>query len=148
MPGLRDGTGRAPRSVSPPPRTASVDSQNFVLLVPGNAGPPVRFLVVSVTVIVWPAPLDAGAPRTETVKSGFLLNVAVQVLSASSVTTPSAQSGWPDHPPKTAAATGVGVRFTTVPPLKLFTQVAPQLIPGGVLVTVPVLVPALVMVSL
>ena len=99
--GLRDGTGRAPRRVSPPPRTASVDSQNFVLLVPGKAGPPVRFLVVSVTMIVMPAPVDRGAARLITLKSGFLLKLAVQVLSASSVTTPSAQSASPDQPPNT-----------------------------------------------
>src|SRR5262245_23956681 len=101
MPGLSDGTARVPRSVSPPSRRPSLDSQIFVLVVPGNAGPPVRFLVVSVTEIVAPAPVDAGAPRTETVKSGLLLKAAVQVLSASIVTTPSAQSGSPDQPPKT-----------------------------------------------
>ena len=147
MPGLRDGTGRVPRRVSPPSSTASVDSQIFVLLVPGKAGPPVRFLVVSVTVIVRPAPVDAGAPRAVTVRSGFLLNAAVQVLSASSVTSPSAQSASPDHPPKTEVAPGAGGERHDGSASKLFTQVAPQSMPGGVLVTVLVAAPVPVLVT-
>ena len=81
--GLSDGTGRVPRKVSPASSTASVDSQIFVLLVPGNAGPPERFLVVSVTEIVAPAPEDAGAVRAETVRSGLLLKAALQALGHS-----------------------------------------------------------------
>src|SRR5215471_16240052 len=101
VPGLSEGTGRVPRSVSPPSSTLSLDNQIFVLLVPGYAGPPARFFVVSVTLIVAPAPADAGAERAVTDRSGFLLKAAVQVLSASIVTTPSAQSASPDQPPKT-----------------------------------------------
>src|SRR5262245_20815925 len=121
IPGLSDGTARVPRSVSPPSRTPSLDSQIFVLLVPGYAGPPVRFFVVSVTLIVAPAPAEAGAVRAETVRSGFVLKAAVQALSASIVTTPSAQSASPDQPPKTYVAPGAGVSVTTVPVSKLFT---------------------------
>ena len=38
--GFSDGTGRLPRRLSPPSSTASADSQIFVLLVPGEEGPP------------------------------------------------------------------------------------------------------------
>src|SRR5262245_36556920 len=118
-PALRVGTGRAPRRVSSPLSTGSTDIQILVLLVP--VGAPVRFLVVSVTPIVAPAPVDAGAPRLLILRSGFSLNAAVQDLSASSVTTPSAQSASPDQPPKTQGASAVGVSVTTVPTSKLFT---------------------------
>ena len=86
--GFSDGTARLPRRLSPASRRASADSQIFVLLVPGDAGPPERFFVVSVTLIVAPTPADAGAVSAETVRSGFLLKAAVQVLSASIVTAP------------------------------------------------------------
>ena len=53
----------------------------------------------------------------------------------------------PDQPAKVEPAAGVAVRVTGVPLLKLDEQTAPQLIPAGLLVTVPLPVPALVTVS-
>lgn len=70
------------------------------------------------------------------------LNVAVQVVSAVSV------KGLPqlvgDQPAKVEPAAGVAVKVTVVPLVKPATQVAPQLMPAGVLMTVPEPVPALV----
>ena len=43
----------------------------------------------------------------------------------------------PLQPAKVAPGSAVGVRLTTVPWLKLAEQVAPQLIPAGLEVTVP-----------
>ncbi len=49
----------------------------------------------------------------------------------------------PLQPANTEPAAGVGVSVTEVPELKLNVQVAPQLMPAGELVTVPVPVPDL-----
>lgn len=51
------------------------------------------------------------------------------------------------HPTNPEPAAGFAVNVTWVPPLKLKTQVAPQSIPGGVLVTVPVPFPEAAIVS-
>ena len=72
------------------------------------------------------------------------VNVAVTVVAAESVTV---QAPVPEHPPplqllKVEPAAGVAVRVTAVPLVKLAEQVAPQLIPAGALVTVPLPVPA------
>src|SRR5204863_623561 len=77
------------------------------------------------------------------------VNVAVTVVAAESVTV---QAPVPEHPPplqllKVEPAAGVAVRVTAVPLVKLAEQVAPQLIPAGALVTVPLPVPALLTVS-
>src|SRR5437660_1395086 len=53
----------------------------------------------------------------------------------------------PLQPVKVAPAAGVAVRVTRVPVVKAVEQVAPQEIPPGELVTVPLLVPDLVTVS-
>jgi len=47
----------------------------------------------------------------------------------------------PDHPAKEAPVAGAAVSFTLVPELKEAVHVDGQLMPGGVLVTVPVEVP-------
>ena len=77
------------------------------------------------------------------------MKVAVTVVAAESVTT---QVPVPEHPPplqpvKVEPPTGVAVNVTAVPLAKLAEQVAPQLIPTGALVTVPLPVPALLTVS-
>ncbi len=48
----------------------------------------------------------------------------------------------PDHPANVELAPAVAVKVTDVPLSKLALQVDPQLIPEGLLVTVPVPVPA------
>ena len=53
----------------------------------------------------------------------------------------------PDQLVKVEPAAGAAVRVTDVPLLKLAEHVLPQLIPAGLLVTVPVSVPARVVVS-
>jgi len=53
----------------------------------------------------------------------------------------------PDQPAKVEPAAGVAVSVWDVPLLMLAEQIVPQLMPKGVLVTVPVPVPALVTVS-
>ena len=65
------------------------------------------------------------------------MNVAVQVLAAFIVTEPSAQSLSPLQLEKVYPEAGVAVRVTAVALEKLLVQVAPQLIPAGLLVTVP-----------
>src|SRR5436853_6999469 len=53
----------------------------------------------------------------------------------------------PVQPVKVEPAAGAAVRVTAVPLVKLAAQVAPQVIPAGELVTVPLPVPALLTVS-
>ena len=48
----------------------------------------------------------------------------------------------PLQPPKVDPAAGVAVSVTAVPLVKLAAQVAPQVMPAGELVTVPLPVPA------
>src|SRR5207244_4111949 len=73
----------------------------------------------------------------------------VTVVAAESVST---QAPVPEHPPplqplKVEPAAGVAVSVTAVPLAKLAVHVAPQVIPTGELVTVPLPVPALLTVS-
>jgi hypothetical protein len=53
----------------------------------------------------------------------------------------------PDHPENVSPVPGVAVSVTTVPPLKVAVHVDPQLMPAGLLVTVPVPDPCLVTTS-
>lgn len=61
--------------------------------------------------------------------------MAVQVTFAVIVTLPAGQLL--DQPAKTEPEEGVAVKVTTVPLLRVFVQVVPQVIPEGLLVTVP-----------
>src|SRR5436190_736268 len=93
--------------------------------------------------------VPAPAPALETVSTRAGVNVAVTVVAAESVTV---QAPVPEQPPplqpvKVEPAAEVAVRVTAVPLVKLAEQVAPQLIPAGALVTVPLPVPALLTVS-
>jgi len=63
------------------------------------------------------------------------------------VTLPSVQSGSPVHPSNVEPADGDAVSATPVPDVNPALHVAPQLMPAGLLVTVPLPVPALVIVS-
>jgi hypothetical protein len=75
--------------------------------------------------------------------------VAVTEVAAVIVTTqvPVPPQPPPLQPVNVELASGVAVRVTTVPWLKFIEQVAPQLTPGGLLVTVPSPVPPFVTVS-
>ena len=72
------------------------------------------------------------------------MKVAVTVVAAESVTTqvPVPEQPPPLQPVKVEPAAGVAVNVTAVPLAKLAEQVAPQVIPAGKLVTVPLPVPA------
>ena len=72
------------------------------------------------------------------------MNVAVTVVPAESVTThvPVPEQPPPVQPLKVEPAAGVAVSVTAAPLVKLAEQVAPQVIPAGALVTVPLPVPA------
>jgi hypothetical protein len=69
------------------------------------------------------------------------LNVAVQPMLLVRVTLPSVQSALPVQPAKLEPEAGVATRFTFVPLLSVVVHVLPQLIPAGLLVTVPLPVP-------
>src|SRR3989442_12736709 len=93
-------------------------------------------------------PFPAPAWETVSVKVGRV-KVAVTVVAAESVTV---QAPVPEQPPplqpqKMEPAARVAVSVTAVPLVKLAEQVAPQVMPDGLLVTVPVPVPALERVS-
>ena len=88
------------------------------------------------------APLPVPLRLTDSGKLGdgtLLVNVAVSAAGAFIVT---AQGPMPlqspIHPAKVEPTSGVAVSVTTLPKGKLVLHVTPQLIPGGVLVTVPV----------
>ena len=72
------------------------------------------------------------------------MNVAVTVVAALKVTVqaPVPEQPAPLQPPKVAPAAGAAVSVTVVPLAKLAAQVAPQAMPAGELVTVPLPVPA------
>src|SRR5213080_4433646 len=93
-------------------------------------------------------PLPLPALLTVSAKLGRL-KVAVTVVAAETVTT---QVPVPEHPPplqplKVEPVAGLAVSVTAVPLVKLAEQVAPQVIPAGELVTVPLPVPTLLTVS-
>jgi hypothetical protein len=75
------------------------------------------------------------------------VNVAVQLRAADIVTLPSLQSASPVQPANVEPADGEAVSATPVPEANDALHVAPQLIPAGLLVTVPEPVPALLIVS-
>lgn len=87
------------------------------------------------------APVPVPTLETERLKV-CRLNVAVTDLAASMVTVqvPVPEQA-PLQPTKTELAVGVAVRVTWVPASKVAEQVAPQLIPAGEEMTVPLPVP-------
>ena len=95
--------------------------------------------------------LSRSVPRNARLSVGADVGakVAVTVVAAESVIVhvPVPEQPPPLQPVKVEPATGVAVNVTAVPLAKLAEQVAPQLIPTGALVTVPLPVPALLTVS-
>src|SRR5439155_3628020 len=88
-------------------------------------------------------PLPVPALLTVSAKAGSV-NVAVTVVAAEMVTVQVLAPAQPPpvQPAKEEPAADAAVRVTAVPLVKLAEQVAPQLMPTGELVTVPLPVPA------
>src|SRR5437773_4754507 len=93
--------------------------------------------------------VPAPVPALETVSTKVGAKVAVTVIAAESVIVhaPVPLQPPPLQPVKVEPAAAVAVNVTAVPLAKLAEQVAPQLIPTGALVTVPLPVPALLTVT-
>jgi hypothetical protein len=96
-------------------------------------------------VVTVPVPVPALAITR--VLGAINVKVAVQFRAADIVTLPSVQSASPVQLANREPAAGVAVNVTGCPEANGPLHVAPQLIPAGLLVTDPVPVPALVMVS-
>src|SRR2546428_670248 len=110
---------------------------------------PLAKLAAQVAPQVMPAGLlvtvPAPVPALETVSVKVCrVKVAVTVVAAESVTVqaPVPEQPPPVQPPKVEPAAGAAVSVTAVPLAKLAAQVAPQVMPAGLLVTVPVPAPA------
>jgi hypothetical protein len=111
-----------------------------------HVDPQLRPAGVLVTV---PRPLPASCTVSCTGTAAALVKVAVTDVAAVGLTVHAAMPLHPppDHPANTDPELGVAARLIEEPLAKLALHVEPQLIPAGVLVTVPVPLPALVTVS-
>lgn len=98
-------------------------------------------VLVIVPVLLVPAALTVRVAAVElkvAVTAAFALNVTAHVLVPVHA---------PLHPPKDEPEAAVAVRVTAMPEAKLAVHVVPQLIPAGLLVTVPLPLPARVTVK-
>ena len=95
----------------------------------------------------WSSVLLASVPKLIVWFNGARVKAALQAVSAFRVTIPSAQSGLPDQPVKVDPAAAAALSVTTVPAVYDCEQSLPQLMPAGLLVTVPLPVPDRVTVS-
>jgi hypothetical protein len=103
-------------------------------------------LIPAGLLVTVPEPVPAVC--TVSVSVGVILNVAVTELAAVSVTLQApVPVQAPDHPANVDPALAVGVSVTAVPLAKPALHVVGQLIPAGLLVTVPEPVPAVCTVS-
>ena len=93
--------------------------------------------------VVRPASV-AVASVAATVTTGMGVKVAIQLRLVVMVTLPSPQSASPDQPLKRDPVSALAVKVTTVLGGYGSVQSIPQLIPAGLLVTVPAPVPVLV----
>lgn len=122
-----------PANTAPLPGVAVSVTEVPVLNCVEQVGPQLMPAGLLVTV-----PVPEPALATVRVACGAAVKVAVTLAAASIVSvqvcTPLQA---PDHPPKTKPLPGVAVRVTTVPLLKLAEQFELQLMPSGLLVTVP-----------
>ena len=96
-----------------------------------------------------PPPVPAVVTVSNRVGTTMVVKLAVTDFATSIVTSQvgDAPLHAPDQPEKTEFTAGVAVRVTTVPRLYGSEQSAPQVIPAGLEVTVPIPVPAVVTVS-
>jgi hypothetical protein len=97
-------------------------------------------LIPTGLLVTWPLP----APFSVTLKAkGISVKVAVTLCAAFIATTqvPVPPHPPPDQPPKVDMAFGAAVNVTCIPCSKLAEQAGPQLIPEGLLITVPVPLP-------
>jgi hypothetical protein len=101
-------------------------------------------LIPAGVLVTAPLPVPVLATdRMNVVWEGWEVKVAVQVLATSIVTTPVLQPV-PVQPAKVEPVAGVAVKVTSTPLVNEAEQVLPQLIPAGLLVTVPVPLPVFV----
>ena len=104
----------------------------------GSLQSPGQLIPVGLEVTV-PEPVPAIV--TASVFGGMRSKVAVQLRAASIVTLPSVQSASPLHPANVEPDAGAGMSVTEVPSSYVSVQSLPQLIPVGLVVTVPEPVP-------
>ena len=102
------------------------------LHVPGQLIPP---MIPGTSEVTVPDPVPVSV--TASVLGGITSNVAIQLRVPFMVTLPSTQSAPPLHPANVEPPAELGMRVTIVPSPYDSVQSAPQLIPAGLVVTVP-----------
>jgi hypothetical protein len=148
-----NATTHAPVPEQPPPlhpekaEPAAAAAVRVTLLPPGKVEEQVVPQLMPAGVLVTlPLPVPERLTLSET---GCGVNVAVTLVAELNVTThaPVPEQPPPLHPLNVEPAAGLAVRVTLLPPGKVEEQVAPQLMPAGELVTVPLPEPEAVTLS-